>query len=171
MINTETKDFRLVVTKFQRYRKNKSIETRYIPPGNFIVTDGWGSYSWLNNFGYIQLEHNYGEDDLGFANESTSYAENTWNILKKDMISTCFTIQNKNFMLFLRKAEYKFQNRKLSYDDLIKDFFEAFNLISSIGINYLEDPIFLNNKDFNINSAEIMILILILILINFIYKN
>ena len=57
-------------------------------------------------------------------------------------------------MLFLREAEYKYKNRKLCFDVLIKDFFEAFNLVSSIGIEELEDPIFLNNKDFNINSAE-----------------
>jgi hypothetical protein len=49
-------------------------------------------------------------------------------------------------MFFLRETECKYKNRKLSYDELIKDFFEAFNLVSSIGINDLEDPIFLNNK-------------------------
>ena len=70
------------------------------------------------------------------------------------MISTYFSIQSKNFLFFLREAEYKYKNRKLFYDDLIKDFFEAFNLVSSIGIEELEDPIFLNNKEFNINSAE-----------------
>ena len=41
MINTVTKDFRLVVTKIRDTEKIKAFITRYIPPGNFIVTDGW----------------------------------------------------------------------------------------------------------------------------------
>jgi hypothetical protein len=95
MINTEYKDFLLVVIKIRDTEKIKAFITRYIPPGNFIVTDSWGSYSWLNNFGYIRLEHNHWVGDFGFANESTSHAENIWNVLKKDMISTYFAIQNK----------------------------------------------------------------------------
>ena len=134
MRNTETKDFLLVVTKIKDTEKIKAFITRYIPSGNFIVTDGWGSYSWLNHFGYIRLEHNHGAGDFYFANESTSHAENLWNVLKTDVISTYFAIQNKDFLLFLREAEYKYKNRKLCSDDLIKDFFLAFNLISSIGI-------------------------------------
>ena len=115
MINTETKDFRLVVTKIRDTEKIKAFITRYIPPGNFIVTDGWGSYSWLNHFGYIRLENNHGAGYFGFANESTSHTKNLLNVVKTDMISTYFSIQNKNFLFFLIEAEYKYKNRKLCF--------------------------------------------------------
>ena len=44
MINTATKDFHLVVTKIRDTENTKAFITRYIPPGNYIITDGWGSY-------------------------------------------------------------------------------------------------------------------------------
>ena len=112
MINTVTKNFLLVVTKVRDTEKIKSFVIRYIPPGNFIVINGWGSYTWLNNFGYIRLEYNHGAGDFGFVNESTSHAENLWNVLKTDMISTYFDIQNKKFLLFIKEAEYKIRIRQ-----------------------------------------------------------
>ena len=57
-------------------------------------------------------------------------------------------------MFFWREEEYKYKNRNLFYDDLFKDFFDAFNLVNTIGTDDIEDPIFLNNIDFNNNLHD-----------------
>ena len=59
MINTATKDFLLVVIKIRVTENIKAFIARYISPGNYIITDGCRSYSWLNNLGYFRLEHNH----------------------------------------------------------------------------------------------------------------
>lgn len=49
LINTETKEFLFVSTKIIEIEKIKAFITRYIPPGNHIVTEVWYSYSWIGN--------------------------------------------------------------------------------------------------------------------------
>ena len=115
VIDTNTKEFRLEVTKSREAINLKKFISKFIPPGNFIITDGWAGYSWLNDNGYERLEHNHGRNDWGSGNEATSHSENIWNVLKDEIKSTYKSIQNKNFLYFLREAEFKYNNRNKSY--------------------------------------------------------
>ena len=97
LVNTTTKDFRLVVTKNRNTETLQKFICKYIPPGNNIVTDGWNGYNFLNNIGYTRYMHNHSRGDFGRGRESTSYAETLWSQLKDGIKSTYKTIQNKDF--------------------------------------------------------------------------
>ena len=66
MTNNTTKDFRVVATKIRDTIHLKEFITRYISPGNKIITDGWAGYDWADspNSGYIRYRHIHGQDDL-----------------------------------------------------------------------------------------------------------
>ena len=57
VINTNTKEFRLEVTKSREAINLKKLKliSKFIPPGNYIITDGWSGYNWLNDHGYTRL--------------------------------------------------------------------------------------------------------------------
>ena len=112
IINTNTKDFCFEVTKSREATKLKKFITKYVPEGNYIITGGWSVYNWLNNNGYVRLEHNHGRNDWGEGNETTSHSENIWNVLKAEIKSTYKSKQTKDFLYFLREAEFKYNNRK-----------------------------------------------------------
>lgn len=44
----------------------KKIINAYIKTGNYIVSDGWAAYNWLDNpySGYIHSKHNHGHGDF-----------------------------------------------------------------------------------------------------------
>ena len=46
-------------------------------------------------------------------------SEIIWSVLKAGIKVTYKTIQNKDFMYFLKEQEFKYKNRKLKYDELI----------------------------------------------------
>lgn len=43
--------------------------TKHVEKGNHIITDGWVSYDFLDNFnsGYIRHKHIYGNGDFGYG--------------------------------------------------------------------------------------------------------
>ena len=57
LVNTTTKDFRLVVTKNRNTKTLQKFICKYVPPGNNIVTDRWNGYNFLNNIGYTRPLH------------------------------------------------------------------------------------------------------------------
>ena len=49
MIENESKDFRVVCSYNRSTNILKNFIEKDIPKGNNIITDGWNSYSFLNN--------------------------------------------------------------------------------------------------------------------------
>ena len=54
----------------------KKFITTYAPPGNNIITEGCNSYNFLNNLGYLRLNHNHGRNNWEYVYEVISNAEN-----------------------------------------------------------------------------------------------
>ena len=108
------------------------------------MTDVWSAYNWLNNAGYHRLEHNHWRKDWGHGLEATSHAENIWNVLKDELKNSYKAITNKNFLYFLREAEFKYVNRNKTNDEMLKEFFDCFNLFSNFEVyGFEKDSFFL----------------------------
>ena len=62
MIDTNTKEFRLVPTFSRDSNTLKDIVLRYIRPGNTLITDAWSGYNWISqpNSGFHHIIHNHG---------------------------------------------------------------------------------------------------------------
>ena len=75
MIDTHTKEFRLVPTFSRDSNTFKDIVLRYIRPGNTLITDVWSGYNWISqpNSGFHHIIHNLGHGQFGYADESTSH--------------------------------------------------------------------------------------------------
>ena len=111
IVNTNSKEFRIVATTTGREGDIlKKFITKFVPPDNNIVTDGWVSYNFLNDNGYARYEHNHGSGDFGEGEESTSHSEGLWDNIKGDIISTYYSIPCKDFLYFLKEEEFKFIN-------------------------------------------------------------
>lgn len=80
LINTESKEFRLIPTFKRDSETLKEIIHKYVKRGNFIISDGWQGYSWISepNSGYYHITHVHGHGQFGYGNESTSHIEQLW---------------------------------------------------------------------------------------------
>ena len=87
----------------------KKIVAKHAKVGNIIVTDQWAGYIWINhpNSGYIHSVHNHGHGDFGRGLESTSNIEQLWAHLKGIIKNIFYIIPHKQFILFLREAEFR----------------------------------------------------------------
>lgn len=66
---------------------------------------------------------------MGYVNQATSHSENIWNVLKDEIKATYKSIKNKDFLYFLREAEFKYNNTNKNYQDMITEFLACFNII------------------------------------------
>ncbi len=73
IVNTNSKEFRIVATTTRDWNILKKFITKLVPLGNKIVTDSWAIYNFLNDNGYVRYEHNHGEGDFCVGEESTSH--------------------------------------------------------------------------------------------------
>ena len=64
------------------------------------------------------------------------------------------TIPQKNFLLFLKEAEWKFKIRGKNYDEKILEFLDAITIVKEVGDDYVEDTDFLTNDVLNIYFDE-----------------
>ena len=71
----ETKNFRVVVSYNRDEEILKRFITKFIPTGNFIISDAWLGYSFLiaANSEYIHSIHVHGQQDFGLGLDSTSH--------------------------------------------------------------------------------------------------
>jgi transposase-like protein len=152
LVDTTTKEFRLVVAKDRNTETLKSFIKKLIPEGNNLVTDGWHGYDWVDNSysGYTRYLHIHGHHDFGYGPESTSHIESIWAQLKSEIKTTYKMIPSQNFLYFLREAEWKIKTKNLNYEEKLQDFFEKYNLVVTVGESNLFDSEFLNNEDLNL---------------------
>ena len=55
IIDNQTKDFRLNISLKRDQNVLKSFITRYVEPGNTIITDGWSGYNFLGSLDNIVI--------------------------------------------------------------------------------------------------------------------
>lgn len=96
----------------------------YIENCNTIVSDGWRAYQNLKSERY---NHDFHENGLWIW---TYFNFNYW--IDLECFEKCYKkktyriIPSKNFVSYLREAEWKYLNLGKIYDEKIKEFFNCF---------------------------------------------
>jgi hypothetical protein len=67
IINTQTKDFRLIPVYNRNYTILKNIITKFVEKGNVLISDAWAGYNGFSSAdsGYIHIVHNHGHGLFG----------------------------------------------------------------------------------------------------------
>ena len=96
--NNSTEIFRLVGTYSKDTDSLLNFLTKYVCPGNTIITNQWAGYEWLNNpqSGYSHISFHHGNGSFGSGLQSTSHIEAIWNIIKDKIKNNYYIIPNKN---------------------------------------------------------------------------
>jgi len=99
----------------------------------YIITDIWNGYNWLDNnaYGYHHVKHNHSEGSFGYGIFSSSIIENTWANLKEKIKRIYHQIPNKNFIIFLREAEWRRNMANKNKEFIIKNLFEILDYVSA----------------------------------------
>ena len=149
IINKSSKSFRLETTLDRSEQTLKKFVENYVKGGNSIVSDDWRGYYFLNhedsNYEHIITSHLIG--NFGAGLRSSSHIEAIWNVLKSKIKSTYHVIPHKNFLHFLREAEFKYIIRNKKYNERIKEFLECCKLINDVADSKIFDTEFLKDSD------------------------
>lgn len=72
----------------------------YVNKGNYIVTDGWRGYLWLDNInsGFIHLTHIHAKNAFGEGIQSTSQVERIWAQIKNEIKCTYKMVLSTNLL-------------------------------------------------------------------------
>ena len=144
LLNTGTNDLRIEVATDRREETLKAIIENHIGKGNYIISDAWQGYSFLNapNSGYEHHIYNHSRGNFGRGIDSTSRIESIWAELKSDLKKIYKTIRSTNFIYFLREIEYRRNLKKLNCNEKLENFA---TLLSCVGIN--SDDSYLSEKE------------------------
>ena len=98
-----------------------------IGTGNTINSDMWSGYNFLDgiNSGYVHITSNHSISQF----DLTARIESMWDELKSTLKKMYITIPSKNFLYFLREAEYRWNIKSFTMKEKINDFVE---ILSSI---------------------------------------
>ena len=113
-------------------------------PGNYIITDSWKGYSFLDEpeEGYIHYSFNHSLGNFGSGLLSTSRIESVWGELKAILKKIYSTIRSNNFIYFLKESEYRRSIKNLDRIGKLENFS---TVISCVGIRDEED--YLNENE------------------------
>ena len=142
LINSETNQIRLEIVKNRDTETLKSIITKYVGVGNYIVTDAWNGYSFLSspNSGYFHHIYNHGAGLFGSGADSTSRIESVWSELKMLLKKIYVSIRPQHFLYFLKEVEYRRSLKGLNELDKIKDFSNVVSVVGNgISSNLLDE--------------------------------
>ena len=94
--NNDMKNFRIICSYNRDSDILKKFISKFIPPGNHIISDGWIGYSFLNEplSDYSHSVHIHGRNDFGFGLDSTSHIESILGILKQEIKGVYTTIRS-----------------------------------------------------------------------------
>ena len=109
MINNESNAIRLDIINQRDCDILKKLINTHIMPGNYLITDSWSGYSFLDDSeeGYINFSFNHSLGNFGSRLLSTSRIESVWSELKSIIKKIYSTIRSKNFIYFLKESEYR----------------------------------------------------------------
>jgi len=109
IVNNSTKEFRLEASYNRDADSMEKFLTNNAKGGNTIISNRWGSYSFMDRPGpvYINLTHVHVHGNFGQGLNSTSHIEVIWAVLKSKIKQTYNMIPSHNIMAFVRKMEFK----------------------------------------------------------------
>ena len=109
----------------------EKIIRHHIPPGNNVITNKWGSYSWMNNphSGYNRIIHIHGNRDFWFGEESTSHIKSVWGDIKRILIGIYTAVRPENIVFLIKECEIRKKVSCLSSSGKLFKLQEIFNHI------------------------------------------
>lgn len=122
LLNHETNNLRLELVESRTAEVLKYIIEKNIGSGNIIITDGWNCYSFLDaeNSSYIHHSYNHGGGLFDYGIDTTSWIESIWAEIKLKIKQMYTSIRPKNFIFFLKEAEYRRSLTNLNYNKKLK---------------------------------------------------
>ena len=126
MIDVEREKIRLELVKERSSEVLKKIILHHVGINNSLSIDGWEGYTWINQYRYAHLVHLHSRGQFGRGNESTSYIESIWGILKGMITKYYNALNGNNFLYFLRELEFRYNTRDKFYYEIkrIKRYFK-----------------------------------------------
>ena len=120
MINITAKNIRIEIVNDRITETLKMIIAKHLGKGNIIHTDLWPGYNYLtnSNSGHQHITSNHSIMQFGL----TAQIESIWDNLKDIIKKLYTTIPARNFVYFLREAEYRHMIYNLSISDKIINF-------------------------------------------------
>ena len=133
MIDTNTKEFRLVPIVSRDSNTLIDIVLRYIRPGNTLINDAWSGYNWISqpNSEFHHIIHNHRHGQVGYAVVSISHIEQLWSRLKGLFKRIYVSITGEHFILFLREIEWRITLSLKNDEEKIKELLEIFDYIGN----------------------------------------
>ena len=89
------------------------------------------------------------DGDFGENIDSTSHIEQLWHNLKFYIKKIYYLIQSNNFLLFLREAEWRRNQKKFDYKDPFESFEETLKYVTNVWDNKLYDVDYLKKLTFD----------------------
>ena len=156
IIDNENKDFRIEPILSRNTVALKNFINKYVSSGNYIVTDGWRGYDFLDkpDSGYRRFKHNHGSGDFGYGQQSTSHIESIWAQIRAKIKEIYHSMPHKNFLEFVREIEFKIKVSKLNAAEKIGCFFDAYKTTLGLSDNDYENVDNLFMKEFSSKFAE-----------------
>jgi hypothetical protein len=126
LIYVDSRKIRLELAKNRFSEILKKIIFHHIGFNNTIINDDWQGYDWIGEYRYNHIKHIHYRNDFGTDNESTSYIESIWDILK-GMITRYYNALNAdNFVYFLRELEFHYNTRDINSISKLKELNKIF---------------------------------------------
>lgn len=122
--NNKTWNIRVEVLETRSENDIRLFISNHIKNNNNIITDGWSSYSFLDNpnSNYTHETFVHGPNgNFGFGNHSTSPIESVWSTLQSYIKRIYNIIPFDNFILFLRESELRYNFRKKTSIEIEKE--------------------------------------------------
>ena len=103
----------------------KQIIEKHVLPGNYITTDAWKGYTFLDYpySGHIHDVYNHARGNFGSGLSSTSRIEGLWGELKVLLKKIYTSVNSDNFLYFLREMEYRRSIKSLNAEKKIENNF------------------------------------------------
>ena len=147
-VDNVTKDFRVDISFKRNEAVLKEFIMTHIERGNKLITDGWAGYSFIDDLpGYTREVHIHGASDFGYGVNSTSHVESIWSQLKAIIKSIYYIIPHKNFLFYLREAEWRIKNKRRTLDEKIKEFFACWAAVYEMDESDFTSDNYLNELD------------------------
>ena len=151
--NNITNNIRIDVFNTRIEEDVKLFIYNHIKPQNTIITDGWLFYNFLNNneCPYLHEVHVHGPNgNFGYGSHSTRIIEGAWGILQNYIKRIYGAIPGKNFILYLREAEFRFMLSKYSNSEKENKIIEIFKyMYNSSDYELYDDDELLDNNNYD----------------------
>ena len=124
LIYNETNNICIEIVQNRNHDTLKAIIEKHVKKGNIIINDSWIGYNFLNSNanGYTHHIYNHGHGNFVHGIDSTSRIESIWADIKVLIKKIYHKIPSKNFVYFLREAEYRRSLKSYNIKEKLENF-------------------------------------------------